>query len=146
MLTLSVNGEALRRQQSVPEGEGADDQRRFVEHYEPKQASRFLGMLRQRVAHDYGHLGQLVGRIEQFKLMIRKFRGQSGGEVSDKMHQATFQPDTMTRAWGIISLSTRDDGTPSTRWSLRTKPSRARGLEERFLFPWTSQSSKAKAS
>ena len=66
----------------------------FVEHYEPNQASRFLGMLRQRLAHDFGDLGQLIGRIEQFKLMIRKFRGQSGGEVSDKMHQATFQADT----------------------------------------------------
>ena len=46
MLTHSVNGPALRRLESVPEVEGAEASRLFVEHHEPKQASQFLGKLR----------------------------------------------------------------------------------------------------
>ena len=36
MLTLKVNGEALRRLENVREGEGAEAWKCVFEHYEPK--------------------------------------------------------------------------------------------------------------
>ena len=46
MLSLSTSGEAQRRLQNVPEGEGAEARKVFSEHYEPKTATRYVGMLR----------------------------------------------------------------------------------------------------
>ena len=45
MLSLSTSGEAQRRLQNVPEGEGAEAWKVFSEHYEPKTATRYVGML-----------------------------------------------------------------------------------------------------
>ena len=47
MLSLSTSGEAQRRLQNVPEGEGAEAWKVFSENYEPKTATRYVGMLRQ---------------------------------------------------------------------------------------------------
>ena len=47
MLSLSTIGEAHRRLQNVPEGEGAEAWKVFSEHYEPKTATRYVGMLKQ---------------------------------------------------------------------------------------------------
>ena len=46
MLTLGVNGEALRRHENVPGGEGAEALRRFAQCYEPKQTGQFLNWYR----------------------------------------------------------------------------------------------------
>ena len=46
MLSLTTTGEALRRLQNVEEEKGAEGWRVFSEHYEPKTAVRYLGMLR----------------------------------------------------------------------------------------------------
>ena len=40
MLILSTSGEAQRRLQNVPEGEGAEAWKAFSEHYEPKTEVR----------------------------------------------------------------------------------------------------------
>ena len=64
MLTLSLNGEALRKLDNVPEGEGAEAWRRSVEYHEPKQASLFLEVLRQIPTYDFGDFGQVIHRVE----------------------------------------------------------------------------------
>ena len=46
MLSLSTSGEAQRRLQNVPEREGAEAWKVFSEHYQPKTATRYVGMLR----------------------------------------------------------------------------------------------------
>ena len=53
MLSLSTSGEAQRRLQNVPEGEGAEAWKVFSEHYEPKTATRYVGMLRQILLYDF---------------------------------------------------------------------------------------------
>ena len=72
MLSLSTSGEAQRRLQNVPEGEGAEAWKVFSEHHEPKTATRYVGMLRQIVLYDFGELTQLIDRIEQFRHLVRK--------------------------------------------------------------------------
>ena len=56
MLSLSTSGEAQMRLQNVPEGEGAEAWKAFSEHYEPKTATRYVGMLRQILLYDFGEL------------------------------------------------------------------------------------------
>ena len=74
--------EAQRRLQNVPEAEGAEAWKVFSEHYEPKTATRCVGMLRQI---------QLIDRIEQFRHLVRKYEEQSGESVTDNVRQAVFQ-------------------------------------------------------
>ena len=90
----AVNGPALRRLESVPEGEGAEASRLYVEHHKQKQSSRFLGMLRGILIYDIGDLGQVIDRVEQLKLTVSKYRDQSGEGVSDSVLRATFQAGT----------------------------------------------------
>ena len=137
MLTLSVNGPALRRLESVPEVEGAEAWRRFVEHHEPKQASRFLGMLRGILTYDIRHLGQVIDRGEQFKLTVSKYRDQSGEGVSDSLLQATLQAGTQEESMrDHLALHTGAMGHLRDHGPLQSKPSHAQGLEDRFSFPW----------
>ena len=91
MLSLSTSGEAQRRLQNVPEGEGAEAWKVFSEHYEPKTATRYVGMLRQILMYDFGELTQLIDRIEQFRHLVRKYEEQSGESVTDNVRQAVFQ-------------------------------------------------------
>ena len=91
MLSLSTSGEAQRRLQNVPEGEGAEAWKVFSEHYEPKTATRYVGMLRQILLYDFGELTQLIDRIEQFRHLVRKYEDQSGESVTDNVRQAVFQ-------------------------------------------------------
>ena len=88
MLSLSTSGEAQRRLQNVPEGEGAEAWKVFSEHYEPKTATRYVGMLRQILLYDFGELTQLIDRIEQFRHLVRKYEEQSGESVTDNVRQA----------------------------------------------------------
>ena len=127
MLTLRVNGEALRRLENVPEGGSAEAWRRFVEHCEPKQSNRLLGMLRQIFTYDFGNLGQVIDRIEQFRLMVSKYRDQSGQASLTMFCKQRFMLE-------IISLFTREGLTLSRRWLLKSKPSHAPGLEDRISF------------
>ena len=60
MLSLSTSGEAQRRLQNVPDGEGAEAWKAFSEHNEPKTATRYVGMLRQILLYDFGDLTQLI--------------------------------------------------------------------------------------
>ena len=67
----------------MPEGGGgAEAWRVFSEHYEPKTAPRYVGMLRQILLFDFGELTQLIDRIEQFRHFVRKYEGTERG-VSD---------------------------------------------------------------
>ena len=91
MLSLSTSGEAQRRLQNVPEGEGAEAWKVFSEHYEPKTATRYVGMLGQILLYDFGELTQLIDRIEQFRHLVRKYEEQSGESVTDNVRQAVFQ-------------------------------------------------------
>ena len=91
MLSLSTSGEAQRRLQNVPEGEGAEAWKVFSEHYEPKTATRYVGMLRQILLYDFGELTQFIDRIEQFRHLVRKYEEQSGESVTDNVRQAVFQ-------------------------------------------------------
>ena len=91
MLSLSTSGEVQRRLQNVPEGEGAEAWKVFSEHYEPKTATRYVGMLRQILLYDFGELTQLIDRIEQFRHLVRKYEEQSGESVTDNVRQAVFQ-------------------------------------------------------
>ena len=91
MLSLSTSGEAQRRLQNVPEGEGAEAWKAFSEHYEPKTATRYVGMLRQILLYDFGGLTQLIDRIEQFRHLVRKYEEQCGESVTDNVRQAVFQ-------------------------------------------------------
>ena len=90
MLTLSVQGEALRRLENIPEGQGAEAWRAMCDHYEPKRPARYLGMLRQLISFDFGDLSCVVDRIEQFRLLIRRYADQSGEDVPDNVLQAAF--------------------------------------------------------
>ena len=63
----------------------------FSEHYEPKTATRYVGMLRQILLYDFGELTQLIDRIEQFRHLVRKYEEQSGESVTDNVRQAVFQ-------------------------------------------------------
>ena len=67
----------------MPEGEGAEAWKVFSEHYEPKTATRYVGMLRQILLYDFGELTQLIDRIEQFRHLVRKYEEQSGESVTD---------------------------------------------------------------
>ena len=91
MLSLSTSGEAQRRLQNVPEGEGAEPRKVFSEDNEPKTATRYVGMLRQILLYDFGELTQLIDRIEQFRHLVRKYEEQSGESVTDNVWQAVFQ-------------------------------------------------------
>ena len=75
----------------MPEGEGAEAWKVFSEHYEPKTATRYVGMLRQILLYDFGELTQLIDRIEQFRHLVRKYEEQSGESVTDNVRQAVFQ-------------------------------------------------------
>ena len=101
MLNLSTSGEAQRRLQNVPEGEGAEARKAFSEHYEPKTATRCVGMLKQIILYDFGELTHLVDRIEQFRHLVRKYGEQSGESVTDNVRQAVLQA-------GIKDASIRD--------------------------------------
>ena len=100
MLNLSTSGEAQRRLQNVPEGESAEAWKAFSEHYEPKTATRYVGMLRQILLYDFGELTQLIDRIELFRHLVRKYEEQSES-VTDNVRQAVFQA-------GIKDASIRD--------------------------------------
>ena len=91
MLSLSTSGEAQRRLQNVPEGEGAGAWKVFSEHYEPKTATRYVGMLRQILLYDFGELSHLIDRTEQFRHLVKKYEEQSGESVTDNVRQAVFQ-------------------------------------------------------
>ena len=82
IFSLSTGGEAQRRLQNVPEGEGAEAWKAFSEHHEPKTATRYVGMLRQILLYDFGELTQLIDRIEQFRHLVRKYEEQSGESVT----------------------------------------------------------------
>ena len=69
----------------MPEGESAEAWKAFSEHYEPKTATRYVGMLRQ-----IRELAQLIDRIEQFRHLVRKYEEQSGESVTDNVRQAVF--------------------------------------------------------
>ena len=84
MLTLSVNGEELRRLESGRECEGPDAWLRRVEHYELKQASRFFGILRHVLTY---HFGEILDK-SSIKLAVRKKQEQFGEGVSDTVLQA----------------------------------------------------------
>ena len=84
MLSLSTSGEAQRRLQNVPEGEGAEAWKVFSENYEPKKATRYVGMLRQILLYDFGELTQLIDRIEQFRHLVRRYE-ESGESVTDNV-------------------------------------------------------------
>ncbi len=71
MLSLTTTGEALRRLQNVEEGEGAEGWRVFSEHYEPKTAVRYLGMLREILNFDFGDMEKVIDRIEQQNSEVR---------------------------------------------------------------------------
>ena len=101
MLSLSTSGEAQRRLQNVPEGEGAEAWKAFSEHHEPKTATRYVGKLRQILLYDFGELTQLIDRIDQFRHLVRKWEDQSGESVTDNVRQAVFQA-------GIKDASIRD--------------------------------------
>ncbi len=73
MLSLTTQGEALRRLQNVEEGEGAEGWRVFSEHYEPKTAVRYFGMLKEILNFDFGDMDKVIDRIEQFRSKIRKY-------------------------------------------------------------------------
>ena len=47
---------ALRRLQNVPEGDGAEAWKALSEHYEPKTATKYVGMLKQILLYDFGEL------------------------------------------------------------------------------------------
>ena len=87
MLSLNTSGEAQRRLQNVPEGEGAEAWKAFSEHHEPKTATRYVGILRQILLYDFGELAQLIDRIEQLGHLVRKYEEQSG----EYARQAVFQ-------------------------------------------------------
>ena len=87
MLSLSTSG----RLQNVLEGEGAETWKAFSELYEPKTATRYVGMLRQILLCDLWELTQVIDRIEQFRHLIRKYEQQSGESVTDNVRQALFQ-------------------------------------------------------
>ena len=91
MLSLSTSGEAQRRLQNVPEGEGAEAWKVFSEHYEPKTATRYVGMLRQILLYDFGELTQLIDRIEQFRHLVRKYEEPERG-VRDRQCAAGCVP------------------------------------------------------
>ena len=97
MMSLTMNGEALRRLQNVPEGEGAEAWRSFCDHYEPKTAARYLGMLRELLSFDFGDLDKVIDRIEQFRSKIRKYEEQSGEKVPVNVRQAAFQSGIQDR-------------------------------------------------
>ena len=101
MLSLSTSGEAQRRLQNVPEGEGAAAWKAFSEHHEPKTATRYVGMLRQILLVHFGELTQLIDRIEQFRHLVRKYEEQSIESVTDNVRQAVFLA-------GIKDASLRD--------------------------------------
>ena len=85
----------------MPEGEGAEAWKAFSEHYEPKTATRCVGMLRQILLYDCGEVTQLIDRIEQFRHLVRKYEEQSGEPVTDNVRQAVSQA-------GIKDASIRD--------------------------------------
>ena len=101
VLSLSTSGEAQKKLQNVPEGAGAEAWKAFSEHYEPKTATRYVGMLRQILLYDFGELTQLIDRTEQFRHLVRKCEEQSGESVTDNVRQAVFQA-------GIKDASIRD--------------------------------------
>ena len=86
MLSLST-----RRLQNVPEGEGAEAGKAFSEHYEPKTATRYVGMLGQILLYVFGELTHIIDRIGQFRHLVRKYKEQSGEYVTDNVRQAVFQ-------------------------------------------------------
>ena len=123
MLSLSTSGEAQRRLQNVPEGEGAEAWKVFSEHYEPKTATRYVGMLRQILLYDFGELTQLIDRIEQFRHLVRKYEEQSGESVTEQC-AAGCVPGRYQRCCEseITWLFMRVGSTPSIRWLLRCQP------------------------
>ena len=90
-LSLSTSGEAQRRLQNVPVGEGAEAWKTFSEHCEPKTATRYVGMLRQILSHSAHRSDHLVRKCEE----------QSGESVTDNVRQAVFQA-------GVKDASIRD--------------------------------------
>ena len=61
----------------MPEGESAEAWKAFLEHYEPKTATRYVGMLRQIILYDFVELTQLIDRIKLFRHLVRKYEEQS---------------------------------------------------------------------
>ena len=59
MMSLTTNGEALHRLQNVSEGEGAAAWRSFSEHFEPKTAACYLGMLKEILYFAFGDLDKV---------------------------------------------------------------------------------------
>ena len=77
--------------ENVTEGEGAEAWKAFWEYYEPKTATRYVGMLRQILLYNFAELTQLIDRIEQFRHLVRKYEEQSGESLTDNVRQAVFQ-------------------------------------------------------
>ena len=81
------------------QGEGAEAWKAFSEHYEPKTATTYVGVLRQNILNDFGE--RTIDRIEQFRHLVRKYEEQSSESVTDNVRQAVFQA-------GIKDASIRD--------------------------------------
>ena len=114
----------------MPEGEGAEAWKVFSEHYEPKTATRYVGMLRQILLYDFGELTQLIDRM--------KYEEQSGESMTDNVRQAVFQA-------GIKDAAIRDHlALHSIRWLLRYRP--LPGPAARMMLcQWMSLCSRARA-
>ena len=91
MLSLNTSGEAQKRLQNVPEGEGAEAWKAFSEHHEPKTATRYVAILKQIPLYDFGDLTQVIDRIEQFRHLVSEYGKKSGESVTDSVRQAVFQ-------------------------------------------------------
>ena len=109
MLNLCANGEAQWRQQNVSEGENAEAWKVFSEHYEPKTATRYVGMLRQILLYDFGELTQLIDRIEQFRHLVKKCEEQSDESVTNDVRKLCSQQASRTLRLETTWLSMRVD-------------------------------------
>ena len=122
MLSLSTSGEVQRRLQNVLEREGAEAWKVFSEHYEPKTATRYVGMVKQILLYDFGELTQLIDRIEQFRHLVRKCEEQSGESMTDNVRQVVFQAGIKDAAIGDNLALHTVDSTPEMRWLQRCRP------------------------
>ena len=108
-------------------GEGAEAWKAFWEHYEPKTATRYVGMLRQILLYDFGELTQLIDRIEQFRHLVRKY---TCGRPFSRLASRTRRSGTIWRFMQVYS-------TPSIRWQLRCRPFPGPGMRM-TLCQWAS--------
>ena len=114
MLTLSVNGGALRLLGNVP----VEAWRHSVG---PCAESDRVA---SSVCCDFGDLTQVIDRVGQFTLLIRRYSYQSSTEVSDKMLQPHPRREHERRY-------TQVDWAASIRWAKKCDPWLERVLEAR---------------